>query len=188
MSIVTRMADVARSPGDPEVLTKGRSSLGPSDRLARGLGWFSIGLGIAEILAPRAITRTLGMGGKTQRAMVRACGLREIAAGVLSLSVDRKLGIASRVVGDAADIATLVAARRRGNPNGTAVDLALAAVISITILDIICYQGLRARHNRPSSQWRDYSNRSGLPKGVESSRGLARQDFEMPPDMRAGFA
>src|SRR5690242_4397057 len=30
------------------------------NRLARGLGWFSIGLGLAEILAPRAVARTVG--------------------------------------------------------------------------------------------------------------------------------
>jgi hypothetical protein len=33
--------------------------------MARGLGWFSIGLGVAEVLAPRALTRCLGMGGKS---------------------------------------------------------------------------------------------------------------------------
>jgi hypothetical protein len=29
--------------------------------MARGLGWFSIGLGLAEVLAPRSLTRGLGM-------------------------------------------------------------------------------------------------------------------------------
>jgi hypothetical protein len=31
--------------------------------MARGLGWFSLGLGVAEMLAPRALTRGLGMEG-----------------------------------------------------------------------------------------------------------------------------
>jgi hypothetical protein len=31
--------------------------------MARGLGWFSIGLGLAEELAPRTLTRGLGMEG-----------------------------------------------------------------------------------------------------------------------------
>ena len=31
----------------------------------------------------------------------------------------------------------------------------------------------------------DYSDRSGLPRGAQASRGLARKDFEIPPDYRA---
>ena len=52
--------------------------------MARGLGWFSIGLGLAEILAPRALTRGLGMEGHEQ--IVRAYGVREIATGIGILS------------------------------------------------------------------------------------------------------
>ena len=40
--------------------------------MARGLGWFSIGLGLAEVLAPRTLTRGLGMEGNEQ--LVQACG------------------------------------------------------------------------------------------------------------------
>ena len=32
--------------------------------VARGLGWFSIALGVAEVAAPRALTRALGMEGQ----------------------------------------------------------------------------------------------------------------------------
>jgi len=35
-----------------------------ADALARGLGWFSIGLGLAEVLAPRTLTRALGLDGQ----------------------------------------------------------------------------------------------------------------------------
>ena len=47
--------------------------------MARGLGWFSIGLGLAEVLAPRVLTRGLGM---ENEQLVRAYGLREIATGI----------------------------------------------------------------------------------------------------------
>src|SRR6478609_8300231 len=40
--------------------------------MARGLGWFSIGLGLAELLAPRTLTRGLGMEGNEQ--IVQAYG------------------------------------------------------------------------------------------------------------------
>jgi hypothetical protein len=54
-----------------------------AERLAIGLGWFSLTLGAAEILAPRQLARLIGAA-PTERAAkaLRACGTREIAAGV----------------------------------------------------------------------------------------------------------
>jgi hypothetical protein len=70
------------------------------------LGWFAIGLGLAEILAPRALTRGLGMEGHEQ--IVRAYGVREIATGIGILSSTHPVPwIWGRVGGDALDIATL---------------------------------------------------------------------------------
>src|SRR5690606_15255816 len=48
--------------------------------LARGLGWFSIGLGVVQLLAPRQVSRFIGMPGS--EGMIRACGVREIVTGV----------------------------------------------------------------------------------------------------------
>jgi hypothetical protein len=73
------ISNVARSPGDPVVLSKGSNARSSADRLARALGWFSIALGLAELLAPRRIASALGMEGK--EALVRVFGAREIAAG-----------------------------------------------------------------------------------------------------------
>ena len=42
---LTNITQIARSKGDPRVEHKGPSSLTGPDRLARALGWFSIGLG-----------------------------------------------------------------------------------------------------------------------------------------------
>jgi hypothetical protein len=53
MNIISRLTDIARSPSDPEVLSKGPNVRGPSDRLYRALGWFSIALGLTELLAAR---------------------------------------------------------------------------------------------------------------------------------------
>ena len=49
-------------------------------KLAQGLGWFSIGLGLAELLAPEGVTRPFGM--ERHTGLIRTYGLREIAAGV----------------------------------------------------------------------------------------------------------
>jgi hypothetical protein len=52
-------------------------------RLARGLGWFSIGLGLTEMLAPRWLGEKIGMGGRT--ALLRTLGARETITGVGAL-------------------------------------------------------------------------------------------------------
>src|SRR4051795_5342923 len=101
------VSNIARSHGDPKVVSTGPSSFGAADRMARNLGWFSLGLGALEILAPRRITRALGMDG--QENLVRAYGLREVASGMLTLSVEKNAGLWSRVAGDGLDIATLMA-------------------------------------------------------------------------------
>ena len=135
------LTGIARLPGDPEVLSTGPNVRGPSDRLARALGWFSIALGLTELLAARRMASALGMEGK--ETLVRAYGAREMAAGVMSLSMSPRPGVASRVLGDLLDVATLLSARRADNHKRKNVDFALAAVLGAAILDIACHQGLR---------------------------------------------
>lgn len=183
MNIMTKMTDMARSEGDPKILKSGPSSLGASDRLAKALGWFSIGLGVSQLVAAPRYTRALGIEGN--EGLVRAFGVREITSGVLSLSVDKKAGLWSRVGGDALDIAVLGLAMR-DNPKRDNVATALAAVIGVTLLDIVGAQGVTARHSRGRGQVRDYSDRSGFPQGIERARGAA-VDFQTPSDYRAAL-
>lgn len=179
---MNHISNIARSEGDPKVLQSGHSSLAASDRLARALGWYSIGLGLTELAMPGRICRSLGMEG--QEGLVRAYGVRELAHGVLTLSPDRHVGLWSRVAGDALDIATLVNAMRSHNPKRDNAGLALAAVLGVTLLDIVGAQGVTSRHSRGRGQRRSYRNRSGFPQGDRAARGAAK-DFEVPPDMRA---
>lgn len=48
--------------------------------IARGLGWFSLALGAAELLAPNSVARAAGV--RTNSALMRLYGLREIACGI----------------------------------------------------------------------------------------------------------
>src|SRR5579883_2330486 len=49
------------------------------ERLANGLGWFSIGLGLAEVIAPGALAQLIGVPETdNSRKVLRAYGLREI--------------------------------------------------------------------------------------------------------------
>jgi hypothetical protein len=99
--------------------------------MARGLGWFSIGLGLAEVLAPRALTRGLGMEGNEQ--IVQAYGVREIATGIGILSSNQPAPwIWGRVGGDALDLATLATGLKQDNPKKDNVELAVVAVAGVT--------------------------------------------------------
>lgn len=181
MLSIASLSNITRSEGDPKVIRTGPSSRGIPDSLAKGLGWFSLGLGLTELLAPRRITQALGMEGK--EALVRAYGAREIGSGILSLSIDKKLGLWSRVAGDGLDIATVMTALRADNPKRDNAVVALALLLGITAVDLIDAQATTMRHSRGAGRKRSYRDRSGFPRGVQASRGAAR-DFKTPPDLR----
>jgi hypothetical protein len=172
--IMNYISNIARSEGDPKVIRSGPSSLSSVDRLAKGLGWFSIGLGAAELFAPQRITRALGMEGK--EALVRAYGAREIASGVLTLSADKQAGLWSRLAGDGLDIATLTSGLSQYDPKKDNVTFALMMVAGVTLLDLVAAQGTTARHSARQGERRLYRDRSGFPKGVQAARGAAK-DF-----------
>ena len=180
---LTNFAGIARSEGDPTVERKGPSSLTGADRLARALGWFSVGLGLTELIAPGRLARTLGI--EDKQGLIRAYGVRELASAVPTLSIDKPVGLAARIGGDALDLATLAGALHRDNPKWRNAAIATALVAGVTLLDIAAFKGVKAAHRREPGADRDYSDRSGLPKGAQASRGLARKDFEIPPDYRA---
>ena len=179
--MLSQLSNVSRSPGDPKVIETGPSSLKPADRFGRSLGWFSIGLGLTELLAAPKLTRALGAEGKEN--VVRAMGARELAHGVLCLSVNNDYGAWTRVAGDMIDLAGLAALYRDDNPKKGNVGMAIAAVIGCTIADLAAAQSIRNLHNRKGEPVRDYSDRSGFPRGVGYSRGKASEGA--PIDYRA---
>jgi uncharacterized protein YjeT (DUF2065 family) len=155
--------------GDPRVLQKGPGTLSAVDRTARLLGWFSIGLGLVELVAPKSITRTLGTESDAMDTTLRVFGAREIGAGILTLSTEKKFGLWARVLGDALDVAVLSKGLKRTNPMRGNVKIALATVLGITALDIATAWAITARSARPR-QLRDYSGRSGYPNGIAQTR------------------
>jgi hypothetical protein len=150
--------------------------------LAQGLGWFSIGLGVAEVVAPGTLARFLGMEDRTE--LIRAYGAREIMTGVGILSQDDPMPwMWGRVGGDALDLGTLAMGLGRDNPQRENVGLAIAAVAGVTALDVLCAQALGRNRKRPPLQIWDYGGRRGMPRAPEAMRGAAR-DFVSPRDMR----
>jgi hypothetical protein len=181
MNVLTKASNLVRADGDPRVIRSGNSSLRGVDQLARALGWFSIALGLSQVLAARRYSRALGVQGR--ESLIRACGLREIGAGVLTLSTERRAGLWSRVGGDALDIALLGTALR-DNRERRNLSLALALVVGITALDVFGAQAATARHSRRRGSVTDYQDRSGYPHGIERSRGAA-SNFPLPAEMTA---
>lgn len=116
------------------------------DNLAYGLGLFSIGLGLVEMMAPHALSRWLGMHG--QERLLQAYGAREMANGVAILrDPDASSWVWTRVAGDALDLATLAPALRQGNRQRDNVVIAMAAVAGVTALDLYCASRLSSEED-----------------------------------------
>lgn len=110
-------------------------------RLARALGWFSIGLGAAEVFAPRHVAKLAGI--SSGPTLVRSFGMREIGAGVGILSGrETSRWLWARVAGDGADLAVLAQGLSPSNRRRGRATIALAAVAGIALLDINCARRL----------------------------------------------
>lgn len=154
-------------------------SLQPSDRLARGLGWLGIGLGLYQLLAPRSVTRALGVEGA--EAIVRSCGARGVVTGMGALSVNPKQALWVRSAGDVMDLAALLMLLAdRDHPKRGNVQLALVAVGASAAASLYCAQAQTRRHAYQAGRTPDYSGRSGFPQGVERARGAAARNGGLP--------
>src|SRR5215216_1669635 len=112
------------------------------ERVATGLGWFSIGLGLAEVLAPKGLAKLIGTEGK-HTGLIRFMGLREITAGVGILTNRRPTQwVWARVAGDALDLTCLAIALMSEDADRGRVAGATAAVLGVTALDIMNAQQL----------------------------------------------
>lgn len=149
-----------------------------SSQLVSALGWFSLALGVAELVAPRSINRTMGL--KAHDGLVRSYGAREIVTG-LGLLTQRNATpwIWGRVAGDALDLFSLLYGLsapqrglvRRSRSMGWA---ALAAVGAVTLLDLFAARrsggGLLPNFSS-DDEGRDYSERRGMPRPPADMRG-----------------
>lgn len=154
-------------------------------KLATGLGWFSIGLGVLELVATRRVARFTRLDGRER--LLETYGLREIASGIAILMLPdartKTLAMWSRVAGDALDLATLGGAAMRSRRRGGHPLAAIAAVAGVTALDLACARTL-GQEAQAAGQTTDYSARSGIPAPPAQMRGAALKTFKQPRDMR----
>ncbi len=184
-------------------MSRSHSSSSPSSHrsqlhtLAKGLGWFSIALGAMELMAPRRVSRELGM--REHSTLVGTYGAREIATGIgILASRNPTPWIWGRVAGDVLDVVSLLpAATTPGRKQGNAM-ASLAAVAGVMLLDAYCARQLSAQPSRgpamlaaggsrrkSSAPPRDYTARSGFPRPPEEMRGAARKNFKTPDAYRS---
>ena len=108
-------------------------------RAGVGLGYFSLGLGLFELLAPKVVARLVGASTDGPGVvLIRAIGARELISGVGLLRRPRSPGwFCARVVGDLMDLTLLgrQLATSRSSRNG--VLFATAAVAGVTALDTL---------------------------------------------------
>ena len=147
--------------------------LGPMRSPARALGWFSIGLGLAELAMPRRLARAAGM--PNVPALTRVYGLREIGTGIgLLTSKDPSPWLWGRVAGDALDVATVGAGLvTAGRPLRTLTSVAM--LLGIAYVDMKVAQAAPPEAKREKRSQRDYSARSGFPRPAHEMRGIARR-------------
>ena len=114
-------------------------------KFAKGLGLFSIALGLAEILAPGHVGEAAGLSSRFKR-YLPLLGAREIAHGLAILASPKPTAaVWTRVGGDAIDLAYLGAAFAADDTNKRRLTGATLAVLGAGALDLLCAQKLSAR-------------------------------------------
>lgn len=148
---------------------------GPSG-LARLLGLVSLGLGTAQVLAPRSVARLIGVEPTPgTRALMRGIGVQELVMGKGILGRARPAGwLWSRVAGDAAHLGLLGAAMRTSDGDPDRTRTAARAVAGVAAIDLLASIRATGRGsdvvttvttttvNRPPDEvyryWRDLEN------------------------------
>lgn len=146
-------SDAQTFSGEDHVELKYRSVKNVSTaKFAKGLGVFSIALGLAEVLAPAQVGELIGVSNR-YRKFLPILGLREIAHGIGILYQAKPTeAVWTRIAGDAVDLAFLGAAFTAEENNKTRLTGATIAVLGVAALDLLCAQQLS------SQNWRDEGN------------------------------
>lgn len=107
------------------------------ERRTAALGWLSLGLGVAQLVAPRAVARLIGVDANARTDLtLRAIGLRELSCGAGILTRSRPASWSwARVAGDLMDLALLGAALGARGTQRPRVLATTALVAGVTLLD-----------------------------------------------------
>jgi hypothetical protein len=115
------------------------SGLPPERRLAKLLGAFSFGLGVAQLAVPDRVNELIGVKDTpTTRTIQRAVGVQELGAaqGVFALSPPTPV-LWARVAGDAAHLGLLAKALGNRRNDNSKLKNAIGAVAGIALVDLL---------------------------------------------------
>lgn len=103
-----------------------------------GLAWFSLALGVTQLLAPDTLMRLLGVRPSRQsRSAMQAIGMREVASGLGLMSRSKQTPwLWSRVAGDVMDLSLLGAGVGRRADDRVRATRAMFAVGGVAALDL----------------------------------------------------
>ncbi|MFL5580398.1 MAG: SRPBCC family protein [Gemmatimonadaceae bacterium] len=145
---IQRIADADRGTG--------------GESLADFLGYFSVGLGLAEAVMPGVMARVIGIDHEDEqnRMVLRLMGIREISHGVAILSNQQpEKSLWARVAGDALDLALLGKALSNPDNDRGRTLFATANVLAVTALDVMC---ARLLSKQPEQAPRSQAVQAGL--------------------------
>lgn len=125
------------APGLPAAPPPVPRAPSPEGEITRFLGWFSLGLGVPQTIAPGRVNRLIGVrDDSSSRIWQRIVGARELAAAAGIFSRPRPAGwLWARVAGDIKDLALLGAAWRHKERSAGRLAAATASVAGITAVD-----------------------------------------------------
>jgi hypothetical protein len=123
------------------------------DPLAQFLGWFSVGLGAAQLAAPRAMCKVIGAKGDgAAPGLMRLMGVRELTQGVGILARPRPtMWLWSRVVGDAIDLTLLGMTAAKNDDGHKRTAFAAANVLAVAVPDVLESLFLSKKSGEPRS-------------------------------------
>lgn len=159
-------------------------------RIAAGLGWFSIGLGLFELAAPRTLSRLVGIERPQTRCaprllarepsstialLLRTLGAREVLSGIGILTGPQTAAwLWSRVVGDTMDLSLLGLALSGGRGDRLRLSGATATVLGITVLDVLASVEFTRVRRRLRRSWSVIGH--GVPAGRAASALALRRE------------
>jgi uncharacterized membrane protein len=148
---ITDRLPTSRSKGE-DTSGEGERANGPRSQTRRGLtpvgralGWFSVGLGLCQLLAPKRLARMIGLSSRPRTLLLmRALGARELTTGIGLLTRRRRSvpWLWARVAGDIVDLGLLSSVMWSPKADRMRVGGALAAVAGVSLLD--AWAGQRA--------------------------------------------
>lgn len=155
---------------------------------ARALGYFSVGLGAAQIAAPGHIARIIGIRpGTLTRLTMRTIGAREIVAGVGILSQRRPAQwLWARTAGDVMDVVLTATTLMSTHNERGRVAATLAALAGITAIDAqtaeqvtqhnttgrTAVRGITINRGQQDVErfWREYTQRPDVAEELQAAR------------------